>query len=139
MKKGIIDSHFHLDKFFGRRNRSLSDLEGSKSIPIRIPFAIANYVVPSRWHLLSEHVRADPRLRITLGVHPHLIIESQVESLFGQLKRLVGKYPEAVCIGEVGLDLTTECRHGCYNREYCRSQKVQGQLRFGLLSNWQSN
>ena len=65
---------------------------------------------------------------------PHLITESQVESLFSQFKRLVVKYPEAVVIGEVGLDLTTECRHGCYNREYCRSQKVQGQLRFLRLA-----
>ena len=70
VKRGIIDSHFHLDKFFGRRNRSLLDLEGSKFIPIRIPFAIANYVIPSEWHLLSEHVRADPRLRITLVSTP---------------------------------------------------------------------
>ena len=75
-------------------------------------------------------MRADPRLRITLGVHPHLITESQVESLFSQLKRLVDK----VGIGEVGLDLTTECRLGCYNREYCRSQKVQGQVRFLRLA-----
>ena len=117
MKRGIIDSNFHLDKSFGRRNRSLLDLEGSKSTPIRTPFAIGNYVIPSRWHLLSEPVRADLRLRITLGVHLHLITESQVESLFGQLKRLVGKYPEDVGMGEVGLDLTTECRHGWYNRE----------------------
>ena len=102
VKRGIIDSHFHLDKFFCRRNHSLSDLEGSKSIPIRITFAIANYVIPSRWHLLSEQVRADPRIRITPGVHPHLITESQVESLFSQLKRLVDKYQEAVCIWEVG-------------------------------------
>ena len=134
VKRGIIDSHFHLDKFFGRENRSLSDLENSKSIPIRIPFAIANYVFPSRWNLLRDQVRADPRLRFTLGVHPHMITETEVESLFGQLKRQVDKYPEAVGIGEVGLDLTTKCRHGCYNQEYCRDQKVQGQLRFLRLA-----
>lgn len=134
VKRGIIDTHFHLDKFFGHENRSLSDLEDSKSIPIHIPFAIANYVFPSRWHLLSEHVRADPRLKITLGVHPHMITESQVKSLFGQLERLVGEIPEAVGIGEVGLDLTTECRHGCHNQEYCRGQKVRGQLRFLRLA-----
>ena len=128
VKRGIIDSHFYMDKFFGHENRSLSDLEGSKSIPIWIPFAIANYV------LLSDHVRADPRIRFTLGVHPHMVTESQVESLFGQLQRMIDKYPEAVGIGEVGLDLTTECRHGCYNQEYCRSQKIQGQLRFLRLA-----
>ena len=59
-----------------------------------------------------------------------MITETEVESLFGQLKRQVDKYPEAFGIWEVGLDLTTKCRHGCYNQEYCRDQKVQGQLRF---------
>ena len=73
-------------------------------------------------------MRADPRLKITLGVHPHMIIESQVKSLFGQLERLVGEFPETVGIGEVGLDLTTECRHGYHNQEYCRGQKVRGQF-----------
>ena len=86
VKRGIIDSHFHLDKFFGRRNRSLSDLEGSMSIPIRIPFAIANYVIPDRWHLLRDQVRADPRLRFTLGVRPHMITETEVELFYDQLK-----------------------------------------------------
>ena len=85
VKRGIIDSHFPLDKFSGRQNHSLSDLESSKSLPIRVPFAIANYVFPSRWHLLRDHVWADPRLRVTLGVHLHMITDSQVTSLFGRL------------------------------------------------------
>ena len=107
VKRGIIDYHFHLDKVFGHENRSLKDLEVSKSIPIWIPFAIANYVIPSRWHLLTDNVRADPRIRFTLGVNPHMITESQVESLFGQLQRMVDTCPEVV-----GLDRTTECPQG---------------------------
>ena len=86
------------------------------------------------WHLLRDQVRTDPRLRFTLGVHPHMITETEVELLYDQLKGMVEKYPEAVGIGEVGLDLTTKCLHGCYDKEYCRSQKIQGQLRFLRLA-----
>ena len=96
VKRAIIDTHFHLDSFPGRQGRSLSDMESSKSKPllVSIPFAIANYVFPDKWSHLSEHVRAHPRLRITLGVHPHMITESQVASLFGRLEGLLGQYPE---------------------------------------------
>lgn len=134
VKRGIIDSHFHLDSFFGCRNQSLSDLENSESIPIRLPFAIANYVFPKRWHFLTAHVRADPRLRITLGVHPHMITDNQVDSLYGNLKGLLNRYPEAVGIGEVGLDLTTKCKHNCNNLQHCRDQKLLGQRRFLRLA-----
>ena len=134
VKRGIIDSHFHLDKFSGRQNHSLSDLENSKSLPIRVPFAIANYVFPSRWHLLRDHVWADPRLRVTLGIHPHMITDSQVTSLFGRLEGLIAKHPESIGIGEVGLDLTTECRHNYHNRRLCRDRKIRGQRRFLQLA-----
>ena len=60
-------------------------------------------------------VSTDPRLRITLGVHSHMITESQVTSLFGRLVGLLDQYPEAVGVGEVGLDLTMACRHNCRN------------------------
>ena len=78
VKRAIIDTHFHLDSFSSHQGCSLSDLESSISKPllVSIPFAIANYVFPDKWSRLSEHVRADPRLRITLGVHPHMITES---------------------------------------------------------------
>ena len=130
MKMGIIDTHFHLDSFSGRQHCSLSELERSKSIPIRIPFAIANYVFPNRWHLLTDQVRADHRVRITLGAHPHMITLNEVNSLYGRLKSLLDRNPEAVGIGEVGLDLTTKCKHGCYNRRLCREQKLEGQRTF---------
>lgn len=134
VKRGIIDTHFHLDSFSGCRNRSLLDLENSESLPIRLPFAIANYVFPKRWHLLTTHVRADPRLRITLGVHPHMITDSQVDLLFNNLKGLLNRFPEAVGIGEVGLDLTTKCTHRCNNQQHCRDQKLLGQRRFLRLA-----
>ena len=136
VKRAIIDTHFHLDSFSSRQGRSLSDLESSISKPllISVPFAIANYVFPDKWSRLSEHVRADPRLRITLGVHPHMITENQVTSLFGRLEGLLGQYPEAVGVGEVGLDLTKACRHNCRDSAGCRSRKLKGQCRFLRLA-----
>lgn len=135
VKRGIIDAHFHLDKLSDHKDISLSDLESSKSLPIRVPFAIANYVFPSSWKYLSDNVRSDPRLRITLGVHPHMITDSEVDSLFGRLRELVNQNPGAVGIGEVGLDMTTECRHGKrHNKRHCRDQKLQGQRRFLRLA-----
>ena len=77
-----IDTFFHLDSFPSHQGRSLSDLESSKSEPlvVSIPFAIENFVFPDKWSCLSDHVRADPTLRITLGVHPHMIIETWVST-----------------------------------------------------------
>ena len=73
LKRGIIDTHFHLHKLSIKRCMPLSDLESSNSPSIRLPFVIANNVFPSRWYLLGDRVRADPRLKFTFGVHPHLI------------------------------------------------------------------
>lgn len=135
LKRGIIDSHFHLDKLSGQYPITLTDLEGSRSLSIRLPFAIANYVFPSKWKLLADRVRADPRLRISLGVHPHMITGNQVHTLYSRMEGLLRQYPEAVGIGEVGLDLTTQCRHKhCSDKRTCRDQKIQAQRQFLSLS-----
>ena len=136
VKRAIIDTHFHLDSFSGRQGYSLSDLEGLISEPllVSIQYAIANYVFPDKCSRLSEHARADPRLRKTLNVHSHMLTESQVTSLFGRLERLLGQYPEAVGVAEVGLDLTTACCHNCYDHAGCRSWKLKGQGRFLRLA-----
>ena len=84
---------------------SMSDLEGSNPLKIRLLFAIANYVFPKRWYLLGDKVRADTRLRFTLGVHPHLITGSEVYSYYSELEKMLHDFPEAVGIGEVGLVL----------------------------------
>ena len=136
VKRAIIDTHFHLDSFSSRQGRSLSDMESSISKPllVSVPFAIANYVFPDKWSHLSEHVRADPRLQITLSVHLHMITETRVTSLFGRLEGLLGQYPEAVGVGEVGLDLTMACPHNCRDRAGCRSRKLKGQRQFLWLA-----
>ena len=133
LKRGIIDTHFHLDKLSVNKCLSLSDLERSNSLQIRLPFAIANYVFPSRWHLLGHRVRVDPRLRFTLGVHPHLVTGAEVYSFYSRLEDMLRRYPEAVGIGEIGLDLTTTCRHRyCFSgsKSACKTQKIDAQKRF---------
>ena len=47
---------------------------------------------------------------------------------------MVDKYPEADGIGEISFDLTMECRHGSFEQEYCRHEKIQRQLRFLRLA-----
>ena len=133
LKRGIIDTHFHLDKLSVNKCISLSDLEASNLLKIRLPFAIANYVFPDRWYLLGVKVRADTRLRFTLGIHPHLLTGSEVYSYYGELERMLHDFPEAVGIGEVGLDYTTSCRHRfCYtgSKSACKAQKIKAQKRF---------
>ncbi|MCG8035097.1 MAG: TatD family hydrolase [Candidatus Thiodiazotropha taylori] len=135
LKRGIIDAHFHMDKLSDFRCISLSDLEGSRPIPIRLPFAIANYVYPSRWNLIGDRVRMDPRLKITLGVHPHLITNDDCDTLYGRLERLLQKHPEAVGIGEVGIDHTSKCYHNrCRTRQACSDEKIMAQRRFLSLA-----
>lgn len=130
LKRGIIDSHFHLDKLSDFHIISLSDLEDSRALPIRLPFAIANYVYPGRWRFIGDRVMTDPRLRITLGVHPHLITPEDRDSLYGRLEGLVKRYPEAVGIGEVGIDHTSKCFRGQCRGGACCAGKIDAQRKF---------
>lgn len=64
-----------------------------------------------------------------------MITKFNAQNLFARLEGLVHEYPEAVGIGEVGLDLTTECRHGQrHNPQQCLIGKIQGQRQFLRLS-----
>ena len=73
----------------------------------------------------------DPKLKFTLGVHPHLITLENCESLF---QKLVGKpeeFPEALGIDEVGLDHTTTCRcNKMHDKARCIESKKEAQRQF---------
>lgn len=130
LKMGIIDSHFHLDLLSGRTNKSLSDLESSLTTQTHLRFGIANFVFPTHWEKIDKHI-IDPRIRVTLGVHPHVIKKSTAMHYFHKLEDIVSLNPTAVGIGEVGLDLTTTCHcRQVHNKRQCQVGKIEGQRQF---------
>lgn len=90
---------------------------------------------PKKWHFDSScegwpKVENYPR---GLSSHDNGS-DSQCDLLFNNLKCLLNRFPEAVGIGEVSLDLTTKCVHRCNNQQHCRDQKLLGQRRFLRLA-----
>ena len=128
---GIIDTHFHLDIFSFRSTTTLSDLESSATNPLSLKFAIVNYVYLSNWSKIGKQVADDPKLRFTLDILPHVLDKNRAESKFARLKTRLEEYPQAVGIGEIGIDLTTTCKCPTYhNRATCRQEKIETQKRF---------
>ena len=111
MTVGVIGSHFHLDGFSNQHSTTLSDLECSMNIffSATLCFVIQNYVFSSHWFEIGRQMAGEPRLRFTLGIHPHVLAKNRPEIEFQNLKRKLEKYPEAIGIGEVGIDHTTHC------------------------------
>ncbi len=73
----------------------------------------------------------DPLLRFTVGVHPHRMLGGTASSHFSRLESLVQRHPQAVGIGEVGLDFTTDCRCGHQrDRAQCREGTMLAQREF---------
>ena len=131
MKRGIIDSHFHLDELLGRTRRSFRDLESSVDTNYRLLYAIANYVYPTKWKCIREHVLVDPRIKITVGLHPHMVQGTTWRTHMVSLVGLTQSFPQFVGIGEVGLDFTTTCKcRIAHNRQECKTSKIQSQRLF---------
>lgn len=70
---GIIDSHFHMDLLSNCHLTPKSGLKCSMTSKARLLYAIANYVFPGQWSKISAQMGMDPKLKFTLGVHPHMI------------------------------------------------------------------
>ena len=135
MKMGIIDSHCHLDKLSNRKDMTLLDLETMETdIKIHLPFVIANYVYPTKWDFIGDRVREDPRIKLTFGIHPHMIVKAPFSAAIDQSRRLeemLGRHPEAVGIGEVGLDFTATCTCSSgHDSRKCIASKIEAQRRF---------
>ena len=79
MKAGIIDSHFHLDGFSIQYATTLSELESSMKTPISVNlrYGIQNFVFPTRWFKTGRQMAGEPRLRFTLGIHPHVLAKNK--------------------------------------------------------------
>ena len=137
MTVGIIDSHFHLDGFSHQHSTTLSDLERSMNIPFSatLRFAIQNFVFPSRWFKIGRQMAGEPRLRFTLGIHPHVLAKNRPEMEFQKLKRKLEEYPEAIGIGEVGIDHTARCNCSeSHDKGRCRAEKIETQRQFLRLA-----
>ena len=92
-------------------------------------FVIQNFVFSSRWFKIGRQMAGKPRLRFTLGIHPHVLAKNRPEMEFQNLKRKLEEYPEAIGIGEVGIDNTTHCN----GSESHDKQKIETQRRQFLL------
>ena len=89
MTVGIIVLHFHMDEFSTQHSTTLPDLEPSVKILFSptLHFAIHNFVFPSRWFKIGRQMAGEPRLRFTLGIHPHVLAKIRPEMEFQKLKR----------------------------------------------------
>ena len=110
LKMGIINSHFHLDSLSTDLLTPQQGLKTSKIFEVSLLFGRANYVYPSRWSAILYHMGADPKLKFTLGIHPHMITMDNYQSQYFKLERKLEACPEAVGIEEICLDHTTTCR-----------------------------
>ena len=77
----------------------------------------------------------EPRLRFTLGIHPHVLAKNRPEMEFQKLKRKLEEYPEAIGIGEVGIDHTARCNCSqSHDKDRCRAEKIETQRQFLCLT-----
>ena len=77
----------------------------------------------------------EPRLRFTLGIHPHVLAKNRPEMEFQKLKRKLEEYPEAIGIGEVGIDHTARCNCSeSHDKGRCRAEKIETQRQFLRLA-----
>ena len=135
MKVGIIDSHFHLDIFSFRSTTTLSDLENSMTNSVSLKFGIANYVYPGKWSMINKQMADEPKLRFTIGIHPHVLAKNKAFAEFSKLRAKLEAYPQAVGIGENGYDRTTTCKCSTYhNQATCKEEKFDTQKQFLRLA-----
>ena len=130
----LIDTHFHLDQLLKRSGlHTLSALETKigYSRSVYLEHCVANFVFPKAWPSFHYLAVCDPRVSVSVGVHPHFIEESQIKSHVSEVRRLLS-HPKCVGLGEVGLDYTTNCT--CYPRckdeKSCRLERVRAQMMF---------
>ena len=134
----VVDSHFHLDRLSKQLRLSgfspsiLQDLEQHVQTwvepPVELRFCIASFCDPASWPWLDRNktlptlaLDTDPRLRVTIGVHPkeaHLADEGDLLRFEDLLAA-----SQVVGLGEVGLDYTIGGPPGIGNVQQHRIQR----------------
>ena len=126
----IVDSHFHLDKVLQRSNYlNWPQLQDALQGRSHVDLAIANYVFPRGWDNWEREVSSSPNLKVSFGIHPHSVCDAHMEILsrFAELANL----PQCCAIGEIGIDLTSECScNPCHNPRDCQRKRLGKQLDF---------
>ena len=132
MKMGIIDSHCHLDKLSSRKDMTLLDLETMETdMKIHLPFVIAYNFYTTKWDFTGDRVGEDPRIKLTFGIHPHMIAKAPFLAAIDQSRRLeemLGRHPKTVGIGEVSLNFTATCTCSSgHDSRKCIASKIEAQ------------
>ena len=109
---------------------TLLDLETLETdIKIHLPFVIANYVLPPKWDFVGDRVCKDPRINLTFGINPHMIAKAPFSAAIYQshrLEEMLGRHPEAVGIGEVGMVFTATCTCSSgHDSKKCKASKIE--------------
>ena len=83
-KKVMVAHHYWL-----KPGEDIIDPERSMHVPFSatLRFAIQKFVFPSRWFKIGRQMAGEPRLRFTLGIHPHVLAKNRPEMEFQKLKR----------------------------------------------------
>ncbi|XP_062611548.1 uncharacterized protein LOC134273368, partial [Saccostrea cucullata] len=125
----IVDSHFHLDQILRRTNfKTWFELEQQFGGRVQVLHAVANYVFPRQWESWQEHILDAKNISVFFGIHPHAA--DLAEQYLDRLMDLI-THQRCVAIGEVGIDLTTNCRcNPCVRPEACRERLLQAQQDF---------
>jgi TatD DNase family protein len=94
----LLDSHCHLDRYSDPAN--VADEAARRNV---LTVAVTN--LPSHFKLGQPHVKALPRVRLALGLHP--LVKEVPEREFQLFEELLG---ETSYVGEIGVDLSREGR-----------------------------
>ena len=123
----LIDAHCHLEHLgLDGAGEFLSHLQGSN-----LEAVIASGTNPKDWQFYTNLMRQFKTLKAYFGLHPLELSEHWEQDL----ERLRTFLPQAVAIGEIGLDF-----HGIFNNEHISQMKLQmkvfeRQLRLAQLYN----
>ena len=77
---------------------------------------------------MNRQLHSNPSIKFNPCILPHNVLTSLSRSLYNKLKSKLAQHPEAVGIGEVGLDFTTSCHCTVFhNMKTCKARTIDEQ------------